>query len=83
MRYDLIDRVIRMSRDVGTSKEEKYESLYFDLNWTREQLVDLLDLRINRLVKQRYTKQAVTHEELLPKLVDKTTRSITYSHAPI
>jgi len=70
LRYDLIDRVVRMSRDVGF-QEEKYESLYFDLSWRREQLVDLLDLRINRLVKQRYTKQVVTHKDLLPKFIDK------------
>jgi hypothetical protein len=70
LRYDLIDRVIRMSRDVGF-QEEKYEALYFDLSWTREQLIELLDLRINRLVRQRYTKQKVTHKDLLPKLIDR------------
>jgi hypothetical protein len=69
LRHDLIDRVVRMSRDVGF-QEEKYESLYFDLNWTQEQLIDLLDLRINRLVRQRYTSQKVTHKDLLPKLID-------------
>lgn len=70
LRYDLIDRVIRMSRDVGF-QEEKYEALYFDLTWTREQLIELLDLRIDRLVRQRYTKQKVTHRDLLPKLIDR------------
>ena len=71
LRHDLIDRVVRLSRDVGF-QEEKYESLYFDLNWTREQLVELLDRRVNRLVRQRYTKQGVTLNDLLPKLVDRT-----------
>ena len=70
LRYDLIDRVIRMSRDVGF-QEEKYEALYFDLSWTREQLIELLDLRIGRLVRQRYTKQRVTHKDVLPKLIDR------------
>ena len=70
LRHDLIDRVIRLSRDAGF-QEEKYESLYFDLRWTREQLVDLLDLRIDKLVRQRYTKQKVTHKDLLPKSIDR------------
>lgn len=70
LRHDLIDRVIRLSRDAGF-QEEKYESLYLDLKWTRDQLIELLDLRINRLVRQRYTKQEVTHNDLLPKLIDR------------
>jgi hypothetical protein len=70
LRYDLIDRVIRLSRDAGF-QEEKYESLYFDLTWTRGQLLQLLDARIDRLVKQRYTVQRVTHKDLLPAFVDK------------
>jgi hypothetical protein len=70
LRYDLVDRVIRLSRDAGF-QEEKYESLYFDLTWTREQLIKLLDARIDRLVKQRYTTRRITHKDLLPKLIDK------------
>ena len=70
LRYDLIDRVIRMSRDAGF-QEEKYEALYFDLSWTREELIELLDRRIDRSVRQRYTKQKVTHQDLLPDLIDR------------
>lgn len=70
LRHDLIDRVIRLSRDVGF-QEEKYESLYLDLKWTRDELIELLDLRINKLVRQRYTKQKVTHNDLLPKSIDR------------
>ena len=65
LRYDLIDRVIRKTRDVGF-QEEKYEALYYEINWTREQLIELLDRRIDRLVRQRYTTQRVTHSDLLP-----------------
>src|ERR1035437_5942711 len=70
LRYDLIDRVIRLSRGPGF-QEEKYESLYLDLGWTREQLIQLLDKRIERMVRQSYTGQPVTHKDLLPKSVDK------------
>lgn len=70
LRYDLIDRVIKLSRGPGF-QEEKYESLYLDLNWTNEQLTQLLDKRIDRMVRQSYTGQLVTHKDLLPKVIDK------------
>jgi hypothetical protein len=70
LRYDLIDRVIRLSRGPGF-QEEKYESLYLDLSWTAEQLTEVLDKRIDRMVRQSYTKQSVTHKDLLPKNVEK------------
>ncbi len=69
LRRDLMDRVIGLSRGPGF-QEEKYESLYMDLDWSREQLTRILDKRISRLVKQTYTKQAVTHKDLLPERVD-------------
>jgi hypothetical protein len=70
LRHDLIDRVIRLSRGPGF-QEEKYESLYLDLHWTREQLTQILDKRIDRMVRQSYTGQPVTHKDLLPKNVNK------------
>lgn len=69
LRVDLLDRVFRQTRDSGF-QEEKYESLYLNLNWTKEHLIDVLNARINFLVKQRYTKQQVTYRDILPKSVD-------------
>jgi hypothetical protein len=70
LRYDLIDRVIRLSRGAGF-QEEKYESLYLELKWTRDQLTEILDARIDKLVRQSYTTQRVTHRDLLPKYISK------------
>jgi hypothetical protein len=70
LRYDLLDRVLRLARGPGF-QEEKYESLYLDLSWTEAQLKSLLDARIDRLVRQQYTSQKVTHEDLLPRVVNK------------
>lgn len=69
LRWDLIDRVFRITRDSGF-QEEKYESLYLGLAWSRSQLTQLLDARIDRLVRSRYTKGIVTHRDLLPSSVD-------------
>jgi len=70
LRYDLLDRVVRLTRDAGF-QEEKYESLYLPIEWTRDQLMNLLDLRVDALVRQRYTNRVVTHCDLLPAKIDK------------
>jgi hypothetical protein len=66
LRFDLIDRVFRLTRDSGF-QEEKYESLFLEIEWSRDQLIDVLDSRINHLVQKRYTKQRVTHKDILPR----------------
>lgn len=77
LRYDLFDRVIRLTRSAGF-QQEKYESLNLHLQWSREQLVSVLDSRIERLVEQRYTKQKVTHKDILPNSIQKNKGTIEY-----
>lgn len=55
LRYDLLDKVIHSSREAGF-QEEKYESLYLKLRWNKQQLFDLIEKRINHLIRSRYTK---------------------------
>jgi hypothetical protein len=69
LRFDLLDRVVRLTRDVGF-QEEKLESLLLPLDWTDRQLADVLDSRIDYMVRPRYTKSGVTHKNLLPPSVD-------------
>lgn len=69
LRRDLIDRVIRDTRSTGF-QEEKYRDLYLEISWTREQLMEVLDRRINKLVRRSYTKEMVRHEDLLPNVID-------------
>ncbi|MBK8423379.1 MAG: hypothetical protein IPL30_05655 [Elusimicrobia bacterium] len=68
MRLDLLDRVFKITRDPGL-QGEKYESLYLYLTWTKPQLTQLIDLRINHLIKHTYTTQIVTHRDIFPKAV--------------
>ncbi len=65
LRRDLIDRVFQLTRGAGF-QEEKFQSLYLPLSWTGEDLIEILDKRIDMLVKRRYTKKPVTHQDLLP-----------------
>jgi hypothetical protein len=70
LRRDLIERVFRLTRESGF-QEEKYQSLYIPLHWTKKDLINVLDDRISYLVSRRYTKKSVTHKDLLPKLYNK------------
>lgn len=70
LRRDLIERVFRLTRESGF-QEEKYQSLYIPLHWTKKDLINVLDSRISYLVSRRYTKKAVTHKDLLPKQYNK------------
>lgn len=70
LRTDLIERVFRFTRDSGF-QEEKYRSLYLPLRWSKSQLLNLLDKRVNYLVRQTYTKKTVGYADLLPTRVDK------------
>ncbi len=69
MRRDLINRVFRLCRESGF-QEEKYQSLYLPLHWNSDDLIRVLDNRINYLVKSRYTKNTVTHRDFLPKQIN-------------
>ena len=69
VRRDLIDRVFTSQRGDGF-QEEKYESLYLTVQWSSDQIMQLLDKRISNLVDRRYQKRPqVTHHDLLPKKV--------------
>jgi hypothetical protein len=70
IRNDLLDRVYRYTRDPGF-QEEKYRTSTLQIRWSRNQLIELLDRRIDLLVREQYTTQKATHENLLPKKVGK------------
>ena len=72
IRRDLIDRVFRLVRGAGF-QEEKYQSLYLPLCWSPNKIIEILDKRVDKLVKRRYQKrQQVTHRDLLPQKINKT-----------
>jgi hypothetical protein len=70
LRTDLLEQVFRLTRDSGF-QEEKYRSLYLLIRWSSNQLLELLDRRIDYLVKQTYTKAPVTHKDLIAFKISK------------
>ena len=68
IRSDLLDRVYRETRGPGF-QEEKFQSCSLNVSWARNHLIEVLDKRIDYLVKEQYTSQVVTHKDLLPKKI--------------
>ena len=73
LRHDLLDRVLRLSRGAGF-QEEKYESLYVDLCWNKDQLTKLLDKRVDKLVRQQYTHRPCYTRRRSAKTCEQGTR---------
>jgi hypothetical protein len=70
LRSDLLERVFRLTRDLGF-QEEKYRSLFLPLKWNENQLKELLNKRVNYLVNQTHTLQSAGYKDLLPSSIDK------------
>lgn len=68
IRRDLLQRVFRETRDAGF-QEEKYQALYLPLTWSKEGLLDVMDRRLNRLVKHRYSSAKVAWQDVFPSKV--------------
>lgn len=69
LREDLIDRVFRYSRAPGY-QEEKYRSMYLPLRWHSKDLEQVLNLRLNQIIKEQYTDREVFIKDFLPSTVD-------------
>lgn len=63
IREDLLRTVFDATRDAGF-QEEKFESLILHLRWSKSQLKQLLDLRIDKLVREPYTQKKVHFDDV-------------------
>lgn len=68
LRSDLLSKVYDQTSRAGF-QEEKFASLNLHVSWTKEQMAEMLDKRIDYLIKSRYTKKVVTHLDILPDFV--------------
>ncbi|WP_435022467.1 P-loop ATPase, Sll1717 family [Tundrisphaera sp. TA3] len=71
LRTDLVERVLKQIKGPGY-QEEKIKSLFLDLTWTPEQLAELVDARINQLVRDSFTVATITHKDILPSMGKKS-----------
>lgn len=71
LRKDLLQRVFRETRDAGF-QEEKYQALYLSLSWTQENLLAVMDKRLNHLISRRYSGMPITWKEIFPPRIGST-----------
>lgn len=65
LRHDLLKSVFNLTRGSGF-QEEKYESYILDLQWTANQLNELVSKRIQEVFKKQYTRENVDINDLFP-----------------
>ena len=65
LRTDLFQRVIDRTRSSGF-QQEKYESLCYRIRWSRSDLKELINLRVNKLFRDKYTKTDIQVDNILP-----------------
>ena len=70
LRKDLINRVFRHTRAAGF-QEEKYQSLFLNLSWNKEEIVEVLNKRLNKLVRKQYTKKEITWKDIFAHKIGK------------
>ncbi|MGF6637035.1 P-loop ATPase, Sll1717 family [Paraburkholderia sp. MM6662-R1] len=63
IREDLLRTVFESTRDAGF-QEEKFESLILHLRWSKSQLKQLLDLRVDKLIREPYTQKRVCFDDI-------------------
>ncbi len=63
IREDLLRTVFEETRDAGF-QEEKFEGLILRLRWSKAQLKQLLDLRIDKLIREPYTQKKVAFDDV-------------------
>ncbi len=64
LRTDLLERVCFLTRDAGF-QEEKYESLYLPIRWSKDNLRAVLDRRVEALIREQYTTRPVRLPDIL------------------
>lgn len=70
MRDDLLDVVLSQANTPGFQRE-KFEDQREKISWSQRQLMDLVNLRVNKLFKSRYTTEDVSIKDILPDQVGK------------
>lgn len=66
LRHDLIEKVFDETRD-GGFQEEKYETYYARIEWTRQDLLELLRKRVNEVFRRKYTSAEIKLEDIFPR----------------
>lgn len=65
-RVDLLQTLTEKVQPAGF-QAEKWKSNYLEITWSRQALINLLDLRINKVLRSRYSNRAkIGHSDVFP-----------------
>lgn len=65
LRIDLLEVVFDSTRGAGF-QEEKYESYLVPLHWTKDDLKELIELRVREVFRRQYSSDAVSLDDIFP-----------------
>jgi hypothetical protein len=65
LREDVLERVVQETADISFQRE-KFEDLMVRLRWTRPELRQLVDRRLNSLFKRQYTGALIGFSDIFP-----------------
>lgn len=65
LRLDVFERVVQDTSDISFQRE-KFEDNMVRLRWSKPQIKELVDRRIESLFKRKYTSDAVRFEDVFP-----------------
>lgn len=65
LRHDLLELFLLATNSKG-DQEEKHVNLCLPIRWTRNNLIDLVDSRIDKVIQDQYTRSKVTHKDVFP-----------------
>ncbi len=77
LRVDLLERIYKYTRSEGF-QEEKYEDFNVPINWSKNDLFQLIDRRMGELFKRQYTKTNVSFYDVFPKNYRKEGKTFDY-----
>lgn len=63
IREDVLERVVQDNKDIGFQRE-KYDDYFLRVIWNNSQLKELVQKRINKLYKKKYTSENVTFDDI-------------------
>jgi hypothetical protein len=68
LRIDVLEKVLQETRDI-TFQREKYEDYFVKIKWDRNLLRSLIDERIKKLFRRKYTGKEITFTDVFPNNV--------------
>ena len=68
IRQDLLDLVIHQTREPGF-QAEKYDQLAVRIKWNDDQLLGMLNKRVNLLIQRRYSSGQLKWSDIMPSKV--------------